>query len=300
MTGQTVLEANETRIRAKQSQGHPPKYWGPWFVSLKDSDMKKTRLNIFYHLGEGLEDLHDLRIGMEFAEAVMSMIRPQQWLIELDRALQNVPMPDTHASVKALLNAVNAWCAPQPGFDISQRFTQKDMHYVMGCLRKFEEDFEREEANLAVFIVTPKKLLDTRLLIEKPEEAFDKKIRELLPKQMLHDFAQAARCLAFEIPTACAFHVCRGTEALILEYYKRLSGHPWDQTRKDWGIYIDFLIKDGAPEKITTRLREIAKMDRNAYVHPDVTVTLDEAPLLFGLCAAVIFYMGQELERLTA
>jgi len=40
-------------------------------------------------------------------------------------------------------------------------------------------------------------------------------------------------------------------------------------------------------------------MDRNAYVHPDKTVSLDEAPLLFDLCAAVIFYMGQELGRLT-
>jgi len=299
VTGQSVLETNGTRIRTKQNRGYPPKYWGPWFAPLKDSDMKKTRLNIFYHLGESLEDLHALRIGMEFAEAVMSMIRPQQWLIELDRALQDVPMPDTHASVQALLSTVNAWCAPQPGFDPTQRFTQSDMSRVMGHLRKFEEDFEREESNIAVFIVTPKKLLDTRLLIEKPEEAFDKKIRKLLPKQMLLDFAQAARCLAFEIPTACAFHVCRGTEALIIQYCERLIGHLWTEPRKDWGRYIEVLVEKRAPDKITSRLREIAKMDRNAYVHPDINVTLEEAPVLFELCNGVIFYMAQELERLT-
>jgi len=35
-------------------------------------------------LGEGLEDLHALRIGMELGEAIMSMIRPQQWLAQFD------------------------------------------------------------------------------------------------------------------------------------------------------------------------------------------------------------------------
>jgi transposase-like protein len=113
------------------------------------------------------------------------------------------------------------------------------------------------------------------------------------------DFKQAARCLAFEIPTACAFHVCRGTEALIIQYCECLIGQQWTEKRKDWGRYIEVLVEKNAPDKITSRLREIAKMDRNAYVHPDVTVTIDEAPLLFDLCAAVIFYMGQELERLT-
>ncbi len=41
-------------------------------------------------------------------------------------------------------------------------------------------------------------------------------------------------------------------------------------------------------------------MDRNAYIHPDKTVDLNETPILFELCSAVIFYMGQELERLSA
>jgi hypothetical protein len=235
---------------------------------------------------------------MEFSEAVMSMIRPQQWLAKFDWECKDVPLPATRDAANALLNFLNKWLLAGPEFDISHKFSQQDMHALHALRELFVEAFEREEVNLGVFIVTPKGLYDTKLLLENPEMEFPEKIRPLLPQQMLEDFKQAARCLAFEIPTACAFHVCRGTEALILEYYKRLSGHSWKEKRKDWGIYVDHLIKNGAPEKITTRLREIAKMDRNAYIHPDINVTLDEAPQLFKLCAAVIFYMGQELERL--
>ncbi len=275
---------------------YPPNYWGPWFATLKDSDVKKTRLNIFYHLGEGLEDLNDLRIGMEYADIILSLIRPLQWLIQLSVQLQGVPMPDTRKSVEALLNFVNIWLAPTSGgTDLTQTFTQSDMMRMHERRDKFLADFEREEARLGVFIVTSKGLYDTTLLLEKPEEAFEEKIRGLLPPQMLYDFKQAARCLAFEIPTACAFHVCRGTESLMLAYYEFLAKHAWAFKKKDWGIYIEQLGKEGAPKSVTERLDEIRKLNRNAYIHPEINVSLDEAPNLFGLCQGVIFQMAREM-----
>jgi hypothetical protein len=247
-----------------------------------------------------MEDLHALRIGMEFGEAIMSMIRPQQWLAQFDWESESVPLPESKAAAKALLNFVNRWLTSGPGFDPTQKFSQQDMHDLHRLREKFLQEFEREEEKLSVFIVTPKRLLDAKLLVDKPELAFDEKIRKHLPDQMLYDFSQAARCLAFEIPTACAFHVCRGTESLILRYYEKLSGNPWPYPKnKEWSAYIDHLKKHKAPERITTRLDEIRKMDRNAYIHPDVNVTLEEAPVLFDLCNGVIFYMGQELEGLT-
>ncbi len=119
---------------------------------------EKDELNIFYHLGEGLEDLHALRIGMEFTEAMMSMIRPQQWLAQFDWELEGVPLPDSKVAAKALLNFVNKWLTAGPGFDPSQKFSQRDMHTLHNLREKFVQDFEREEANLGVYIVTPKGL----------------------------------------------------------------------------------------------------------------------------------------------
>jgi hypothetical protein len=266
----------------------------------KDSTMKKTRLNVFYHLGEALEDLHKLRIGMEFSEAMVEMIRPQQWLAQFDWESLDVPLDETRAAAKAMLNFVNNWLVSGPAFIAKQPFSQQNMNTMQRLREKFLEEFEREYSNLGVLIFTPKRLLDTKLLVNKPEMAFEEKVRKHLPAQTLHDFTQAARCLAFEIPTACAFHVCRGTEALILHYYEKLAGQPWPYPKtKDWYNYIDHLKKHQAPDKITMRLDEIRKFDRNAYIHPDINVSLEEAPVLFNLCDGVILYMVQEVERLT-
>ncbi len=50
-----------------------------------------------------------------------------------------------------------------------------------------------------------------------------------------------------------------------------------------------------APKRIADRLDEIREFDRNSYIHPDVDVTPEEAPILFELCTAVIFWMAKEM-----
>ena len=103
--------------------------------------------------------------------------------------------------------------------------------------------------------------------------------------------------LAFDIPTACAFHICRATESLILKYYEALSGHGWTFKKRDWKIYVEQLVKENAPRHITDRLDEIRELDRNAYTHPDRDVTVEEAPIQFELCTSVMFQMADEISR---
>ena len=70
----------------------------------------------------------------------------------------------------------------------------------------------------------------------------------------------------------------------MLAYYARLAGHAWNLPKnKDWNQYIDHLKKEGAPAKITDRLKEIKDSDRNALIHPDINVRQDEAHVLFKL-----------------
>jgi len=65
--------------------------------------------------------------------------------------------------------------------------------------------------------------------------------------------------------------------------------------KKDWKIYIEQLVVEKAPKRITDRLDEIREFDRNSYIHPEVDVTLEEAPILFELCTAVVFWMAKEI-----
>ena len=163
---------------------------------------------------------------------------------------------------------------------------------------EFEKAFDRDHRRLHVFMVTNKALFDTDTLLMSPEQAFPERLRGLLASQVIEDLRQAAKCLAFDVPTACAFHICRGTEFLMLQYYEKLAGKSWEWSHRDWGKYNDKLINLGAPKAITDRLDEIRKLDRNAYIHPDKNVTVEEAPFLFTLCINVDFQMLLEIEKL--
>jgi hypothetical protein len=259
--------------------------------------MKATNLNVFYQLGANITYLVDhVHIGDRAISLFTGIHIPCEWLVRFRTESDELgdSLKDTCAAAEGFITMIHGWMDSIPK-DSNRLVTQDEMHALFYWKDKFEEAFEREHRNLDVFTVTPKGIYSTRLLIEKPENKFSPSVRSKLPTQTFEDLQQAGRCLAFDIPTACAFHVCRATEALMLAYYEFLAGHPWSFTKKDWKIYVEQLAKEKAPKRITDRLDEIREFDRNSYIHPDVNVTLEEAPVLFELCTGVMFLMAKEM-----
>jgi len=276
------------------------KYWGEWFSPLGDGDMKETNLNIFYHFGESLKDLDaHIQVGMERGQLYAYLIRPEEWVTAfLKETEELMPMlKDTRGSAQALADNIHGMMKATIGH-WQQPTTQAELHALLEGKQAIEKHLEREHRNLCVFTVTRKGIYDTRALIERPEDMFPEKLHSVLGQQMLDDLRQAGRCLAFEVPTACAFHVCRGTEAVTIKYLELLMKQPWPFPKtRDWNAYITHLGKNGAPKRITDRLEEI-RDDRNSYIHPDINVTLEEAPIIFGMCTDVVFLIGQEMSKL--
>jgi hypothetical protein len=262
--------------------------------------MKATNLSVFYQLGASITYLVDhVHIGDKAGELYMQIQLPCQWLVRFRSESHELEdtFKDTCVAAEGFIAMIHGFMDGIPK-DWDRLVTQEEVQGLYFWKDRFEEAFEREHRNLDVFTVTPKGLYNTRLLIEAPENDFPKELRAALPKQALYDLQQAARCLAFDVPTACAFHVCRATESLMLAYYAKLAGHDWNLPKnKEWHQYIDHLKKEGAPDKITDRLKEIKNSDRNALIHPDINVRLDEAHVLFKLCAAVNFYMAEEIVK---
>ena len=230
----------------------------------------------------------------------MYVIEPYNLLLGFLADTEDMPIHDTRGSATYLHKFCEVFYKSIAGNPqrAEQKVSQNEVSMFLNGKDEFEKAFEREYRNLDVFTVMKKGIYDTRLLMHHPEEELPDRLRKFLPKQTMDDWKEAGRCLAFETPTACAFHICRGTEALMLGYYEALAKHPWAFPKKDWKIYIEQLGVEGAPKIITTRLDEIRDLDRNAYTHPEKTVSLDEAPVLFRLCTAVTFYMCQEMEKL--
>jgi hypothetical protein len=278
--------------------GRPLRKWGRFFAPIGDGTVKSTDLHMFYSLGIALERLNcEVRADMKAAELWAYLVDPNNCLLSFLATTEDMPLNDSRATATYLQKWVLAtWRSIDQNAERSISSDEASMfHYGKN---EFDAAFDRECRYLDVFTVMKKGIYDTRLLMRYPEEKLPDRLRKFLPKQTLDDWKEAGRCLAFEVPTACAFHICRGTEALMLGYYEALTKHPWAFPKKDWKIYIEQLGVVGAPKSITTRLDEIRDMDRNAYTHPDKTVSLDEAPVLFELCSGVTFYMCQEIERL--
>ena len=261
--------------------------------------MKATNLNIFLQLGSELRRLCEhVQTGQEVAELWIYSMTAQQWLAAFlyeTEPLQR-QFKDSRTQIADLQDAISRIHTPRRLGEGPVR--QEEASWLLNGVEEFEKAFDREHRSVGVYVVTPKGTRDTTLLIEAPESDLPEKVLPLLPEQFLYDLKQSARCLAFDIPTACAFHVCRATESLMLAYYEKLTGHGWAFKKRGWKIYVEQLTVKKAPKRITDRLDEIRDIDRNAYTHPDENVSLDEAKVLYTLCAGVNYYLCEELINL--
>jgi hypothetical protein len=113
-----------------------------------------------------------------------------------------------------------------------------------------------------------------------------------LPLLAAHDLNEAAICIAFERPTAAAFHALRSTEAVLRHYYscvvvtKRLR-KPWL-----WGPMLQELRKSRRVRKpnnaVLDHLSNIRSNFRNPTTHPEKIYDIEESQNLFGQCLSVI------------
>ncbi len=283
-------------FRDPSGRSHPS-YWGCWFVPLGDGNVKQTNLNIFYYLGAALEDVGHVATGMQWFDAWMKVTPAQQWLLRFLAEILSVPLPDSQTAANELLDALNA---VESRDHIDHPLTQEEVVRIHQLKEKFEAAFDRERQNIDVFTVTPKGIYNTRLLIENTEDKFPASVRKVLPPEMFYDLRQAGRCLAFEVPTACAFHIFRATEVVILRYHEVLAGGRWSKTNRNWAAYIEELNSlRNVNKDVTMRLDEIRKFERNPSIHPEAVVSLERAPTLFELCTGVIHTMGDEISKLT-
>jgi hypothetical protein len=263
--------------------------------------MKETNLNVFYQLGAALGYLcgGNCRTGQDIGELAINLTFPREWLVSFLAETLDYSryLKDSRAAAQLLLSRVNS-IYTHTRFQAGHAVTTDECTGLFSGKEELEKCFERETKLLSVFTVTPKGIYDTRILIENPQNEFSERLSKMFPPKFSNDLKQAARCLVFDLPVGCAFHVCRATESLMIAYYEKLTTQKWPFPNKDWSAYINHLVKHGAPTTITARLNEIKDMDRNAYVHPDKEVSLEEAQVLYKLCGGVNYYMAEEMTKL--
>jgi len=144
------------------------------------------------------------------------------------------------------------------------------------------------------FVTSPKRW-DVERLLYRPGDMFGEGVYEQLEPNAAYDFDEACKCIAFERSTAAAFHIMRGTEAVLRSFYcfivrqKRLPEH-----QRMWKPMLDKLRARAKPppKALLDNLDAIRHNFRNPTQHPDEIYTIDRAQDLLGLAIPVVNQMN--------
>src|SRR5262249_30309736 len=145
------------------------------------------------------------------------------------------------------------------------------------------------------YVVTPK-ILDVQRLLGNVSILFAPGVFQKLPEIAKRDYSEAGKCIAFERPTAAAFHLLRGTESVLRAFYchlakRRRVSMMWGpivqdlQKRKRAAIHLDLL----------NHMDHIRTSFRNPTQHPEKVYDIHEAQDLWSLCVDATNRMAKAL-----
>lgn len=164
---------------------------------------------------------------------------------------------------------------------------------IIDAASKFETVLAEELAIVDTYSVVQKGAYSTSELIANAEIMFSKSIQAKLPQRAIHDIREAGKCLAFETPTAAAFHIVRAIESVILAYYCKVLGRTPPNRMRNWGVYIKSLRESGkADSKILDFLVHIKDNYRNPVSHPEAILSVEEVLVLLGVAIGAMTQMA--------
>jgi hypothetical protein len=148
---------------------------------------------------------------------------------------------------------------------------------VREALQALDRTLDAELMLRSAYVVTPKRF-DTNHLLSSPNALLGEGVYDQLSLQAQYDLGEACKCIAFERPTAAAFHLMRTVEEALRRYYCSIvkRGRPKVLL---WGPMVEQLAKrrDAPPKPLLDSLTNIRVNFRNPTQHPEARYDMDEA-----------------------
>lgn len=174
--------------------------------------------------------------------------------------------------------------------DGDSKCTAQQADKVAGIMKKLEPTLVAESEGNIAFIVTDKRIDVNKLLYHAPS-LLAPNVFDSLSDVARYDFVEACQCIAFERPTAAAFHLLRATEGVLRQLYclsvKR------ERVELMWGPMVIHLRQHKKPRfgPLLDHLDHIRLSFRNPTQHPEKIYDIEEVQDLFGLCVDVVTRM---------
>ncbi len=153
-----------------------------------------------------------------------------------------------------------------------------------------------EFESLPVYYVDSKGGYDIEKLIERGEEVFSPDLASKVPAA-IPDIRAGTRCIAFELPTAAAYHFHRANEAVFREYWTAVSPASQYPAKSSMGGILHKMEQDGIGDPmVISSLKDLTKLHRNPLIHPDQTIeTVHEAIALMHAVNAALAQMLKQI-----
>jgi hypothetical protein len=154
---------------------------------------------------------------------------------------------------------------------------------IREIMKELRPTLEAEAQGMIAYVLSERRFRIDHL-IKSPSLLFASEVYDRLSDFAQKDFAEAAKCLAFERPTAAAFHMLRAIEALLRDYYCKKIRRK--RTTLMWGPIIQAMraAPRRFPKVIVSQLDHIREAFRNPTAHPDKVYDIDEAQDLLAIC----------------
>jgi len=171
-----------------------------------------------------------------------------------------------------------------------------DSYLVGSQATAFETVLSAELQWGQLYLVEPKGGYDLNKLTENGIVIFPSQLAEKVP-EAITDAKEAARCIAFALPTAAAFHLHRLHELVLRRYYDIVTGGNPRPINRNIGAYIDAMKNNQFKDpKVFSALANLKDFHRNPVLHPDDRLEdVEEAIALLGSINTVIIYMLKAL-----
>ena len=191
-------------------------------------------------------------------------------------------MSITKTAIGSDLNKLLKKCEP-PNDIVSDELGTEFSDFAKSIEKTLDAELQQRKA----YVLTQKRL-GLEKLMNNPEQLFPTGVYSKLTDISKTDFTEAGKCLSFELYTAAAFHILRGTEEELREYYKYKVKRKRTKKLLWHNITVDLKGRRGVPDSLLAVLDSIREDFRNPTSHPEKTYGEDEVQTLFTHCADVV------------
>jgi hypothetical protein len=171
-----------------------------------------------------------------------------------------------------------------------------DFYSINEALRQFEAVLRAELSLLPIYMVTPKAGFELPTLIESGQACFPFELQLKVPEAVA-DIQQGTRCIAYELPTAAAFHLHRANESVLVKYFTHVSGISKAPKRRNLGDLLKKMEDNNwGSAEVRASLKNLKDYHRNPVIHAEMSVdTIEDAIGLMNNVHTVVVQMLKEI-----